>query len=113
MGIPGATISESGFMAAVTEAVAADYGDRMKHMQGLWQRQAQTQGGHSALGYADFESVIHSEEPTLPTPMLRSLFLTSVELSRACSQLNGDPCLPCGTLEPVHEEYGGDVVTFP
>merc|ERR1712139_576469 len=45
--------------------------------------------------------------------MLRALFLTSVELSRACSQLNGDPCLPIGTLEPVNEEYGGDVVTFP
>merc|ERR1712124_9691 len=34
--IPGATISESGFMAAVTEAVCADYEDRIKHMQSLW-----------------------------------------------------------------------------
>merc|ERR1719498_538392 len=88
--IPGATISESGFMAAVTEAVAADYNDRMKGLHSLWQRQEQAQDT-PALGYADFVSVVHSEQPTLPDPMLRSLFLTAVELSRGCSQLNGDP----------------------
>merc|ERR1719310_604260 len=111
--IPNASISESGFMAAVTEAVMADYSDRMKHLQGLWQRQTHEQGTDGMLGYAEFGSVVHSEEPTLPAPMLRALFLTAVELSRGCSQLNGDPCHPVGTLEPVQGEYGGEVVTFP
>jgi len=114
--IPGATIAESGFMAAITEAVAADYDDRLKHMQGLWQRSAQQQGTKGSLGYAEFESVVHSEEPNLAAPMLRTLFLNAVELSRGCSQLNGDPCLPVGTLQPVlnvPDEYGGEVVTFP
>jgi len=45
--------------------------------------------------------------------MLRTLFLTSVETSRACSQLEGGFCAKGESLEPAASKlYGGEVVTF-
>jgi len=110
--VPGATVSESGFMAAVTEAIMEDHEDRMTNLKSLWHQEETRLGIPGALGYGDFASVVKGEEANLPTPMLRALFLTSVELSRGCSQINGDPCLPLGTLQPVQGQYGGEVVTF-
>lgn len=108
-----ATISESAFLSALTEAVIADYDDRLKHMQGLWERESQQQGTSGTLEFEKFVSVVKSEEPSLAPPMVHSLFLTAVELSRSCTQLNGDLVTTAGTLDPVGEHYGGEVVTFP
>jgi len=108
---PRAVVTESSFMAAVTDAMAADYAERIRPLQRLWERQAKNAPG--SLSYSDFKSVLHSAEPSLPAPMVRALFLSAVETSRSCSQLEGGLCPPLGTLEPsACGQYGGDVVTF-
>jgi hypothetical protein len=107
-----ATISEADFLVAVTDAFTADYEDRLKHVEGLWKTCVRQKGTKGTLNFTDFGSVMKSEEPTMPATMTRSLFLTAVEMSRACTQLNGDPCIPSGTLDEIRNEYGGDVVTF-
>jgi hypothetical protein len=102
--IPAVTISESGFMAAVTEAVAEDFHDRLQHIHELWKRRCrETHSSNGSLCYADFESVVRSEDSNMPKPMLHAAYLTTVEMSRGCSQLNGDPCLPVGTMEPLRQ----------
>merc|ERR1711972_1154863 len=61
----------------------------------------------------DFKSVLQSAEPGLPLSMVRVLFLSAVDASRACTQLEGFACNVHGTLEPDQTRtYGGEVVTL-
>jgi len=109
--LPRITVTEAAFMAAVTEAFAADYAERSEHLRRLWERQAQDEAG--TLSYPDFKSTLQSAEPSLSVPMLRSLYLTSVETSRSCSQFEDGFCPLLGSLEVAfNNNYGGDVVTF-
>merc|ERR1719252_33643 len=83
----------------------------MKPLGMLWERQVAVLGS-GTMNFSDFSFIVKSAEPSVPTPTLRALYLTSVEASRACTQIYGAHCPVVGTLEEVGQTYGGDLVTF-
>merc|ERR1712113_1087520 len=109
--LPQAFVTESVLLDAVASAVKTDFEDRTSELRRIWQRQAQDNDG--SLKFSDFKSVLQSVEPGLPLSMVRVLFLSAVDASRACTQLEGFACNVHGTLEPDQTRtYGGEVVTL-
>jgi hypothetical protein len=111
--LPKASITETGFMAVVTDSVCSGFVDSTKLLKQVWETQRATSATpHGALRYADFKVLTQSVEPNLTDPEIKRFFVSAVELSHACTQTAGALCPITGSVDAVNDTYGGDVISF-
>jgi len=111
--LPKASITETGFMAVVTDAVCAGFVESTKLLKQRWETQHAIQGaGTPGLRYADFKELARSVEPNLTDPEIKRFFVSAIEMSHACTQTAGVLAPLTGTVDPVNDSYGGDIISF-
>eukprot|EP00746_Dinoflagellata_sp_MGD_P004287 gnl/MRDRNA2_/MRDRNA2_108271_c0_seq1.p1 gnl/MRDRNA2_/MRDRNA2_108271_c0~~gnl/MRDRNA2_/MRDRNA2_108271_c0_seq1.p1 ORF type:complete len:1013 (+),score=221.06 gnl/MRDRNA2_/MRDRNA2_108271_c0_seq1:72-3110(+) len=111
--LPKASITETGFMAVVTDSVASGFVDSTKLLKQVWETQRATSATpHGAMRYADFKVLTQSVEPNLTDPEIKRFFVSAIEVSHACTQTAGALCPITGSVDSVNDTYGGDTISF-
>eukprot|EP00927_Polykrikos_kofoidii_P065048 TRINITY_DN60844_c0_g1_i1.p1 TRINITY_DN60844_c0_g1~~TRINITY_DN60844_c0_g1_i1.p1 ORF type:complete len:972 (-),score=149.93 TRINITY_DN60844_c0_g1_i1:35-2692(-) len=112
--LPKAVVGESAFLASVADAVVADYDDRSRVLRRHWERHVENDAGENShsLQYKDIKALLLSAEPGLQPAAVREIYLSAVEMSRACTREAHDVFPVCGTLEPVKNDFGAEIVTW-
>lgn len=114
--IPKIHVGETSFFMAVADAVSKEFTSRYVPMQKFFERlviaQKEVLQSGQSLTFKDVRTTLLQAEPSLSASTVRSIYLTAVEASRCCSQLEGDACPVAGTLEPSPTGlFGSDIVT--
>eukprot|EP00928_Gymnodinium_smaydae_P010997 TRINITY_DN14124_c0_g2_i3.p1 TRINITY_DN14124_c0_g2~~TRINITY_DN14124_c0_g2_i3.p1 ORF type:complete len:506 (-),score=110.66 TRINITY_DN14124_c0_g2_i3:76-1593(-) len=105
--LPPAVLSESSLLTSITEAACAEYSERSRPLRRLWDRRV---GNSTAekLQYKDVSALVRVADHGIATKDITALYQQAVDLSRACTQIDGD-AMPLLGLDSC---VGGDAIAW-